>query len=73
VKIGGTIICVVGAFTMSLMQGTNSIPGMDSFPLLGGSKSEDIIDKGRIIGCLYLMAAVLVLSSNVVLQVIINS
>lgn len=68
VKIGGTIICVVGAFTMSLMQGTDSIPGMDSFPLLGDSKSEDIIDKGRIIGCLYLMAAVLVLSSNVVLQ-----
>ncbi|KAJ8754812.1 hypothetical protein K2173_012736 [Erythroxylum novogranatense] len=61
VKLVGTLLCVVGALTMSLMHSTTS--GRLTSPI-----SEMMFDKDKIIGCLYLMAAVIVLSSNVVLQ-----
>ncbi|KAJ6389240.1 hypothetical protein OIU77_027556 [Salix suchowensis] len=66
VKIVGTILCVVGALVMSLMSSTESAKESKS------SKSippGDIgFDTNRIIGCLYLISAVFVLSINVVLQ-----
>lgn len=65
VKIIGTCLCVVGALTMSIMQSTG-VPTKES-PLT--SPSSPVFDKQKIIGCLYLIAAVFVLSSNVVLQV----
>ncbi|XWS61996.1 hypothetical protein CRYUN_Cryun07bG0173000 [Craigia yunnanensis] len=65
VKIAGTFLCVLGALTMSLMQSTVSSKESIMITL----PTDDIIfDKDKIIGCMYLMAAVLVLSSNVVLQ-----
>jgi len=64
VKIIGTLICVVGAVTMSILQGTNQASGLDSTALLG-----HLFNKEKIIGCLYLTLAVFILSSNVVLQV----
>ncbi|XP_038725048.1 WAT1-related protein At5g47470-like isoform X2 [Tripterygium wilfordii] len=59
VKIAGTLLCVVGATTMSLIHSTAS-PGHQHL--------DPVFDRKKIIGCLYLMAAVFVLSSNVVLQ-----
>ncbi|XP_074359192.1 WAT1-related protein At5g47470-like isoform X2 [Apium graveolens] len=69
VKIGGTLLCVIGAVTMSISQSAANPPfeedtGISSpFPF---STSE--FDKEKIVGCIYLMAAVFVLSSMVVLQ-----
>lgn len=65
-KIAGTVLCVLGALTMSLMQSTVSPKGARMIV----SPTDDIVfNKDKIIGCMYLVAAVLVLSSNVVLQV----
>ncbi|XVE57646.1 hypothetical protein DITRI_Ditri04bG0106500 [Diplodiscus trichospermus] len=65
VKIAGTLLCVVGALAMSIMQST--VSSKDARMI--APQTEDVIfDKDKIIGCMYLMAAVLVLSSNVVLQ-----
>lgn len=65
VKIAGTVLCVLGALTMSLMQSTVSPKGARMIV----SPTDDIVfNKDKIIGCMYLVAAVLVLSSNVVLQ-----
>jgi len=64
VKIIGTCLCVVGALIMSIMQSTG-VPTEES-PLT--SPSAPVFDKQKIIGCLYLIAAIFVLSSNVVLQ-----
>ncbi|KAG6792150.1 hypothetical protein POTOM_001293 [Populus tomentosa] len=63
VKIGGTLLCVVGALIMSLMSSTGTAKKLSSNP-----PPADMFDVHKIIGCLYLMAAVFVLSSNVVLQ-----
>ncbi|KAK8658204.1 hypothetical protein V6N13_036416 [Hibiscus sabdariffa] len=57
VKIAGTFLCVLAAITMSLMQS-----------IVSSGDYNGIFNKHKIIGCMYLMAAVLVLSSNVVLQ-----
>ncbi|XP_065858877.1 WAT1-related protein At5g47470 [Euphorbia lathyris] len=59
VKIMGTLLCVAGAITMSLMHSSNRIDQQDK---------DYSFDKQKVIGCLYLVAAVFVLSSNVVLQ-----
>ncbi|XP_039046838.1 WAT1-related protein At5g47470-like [Hibiscus syriacus] len=65
VKIAGTFLCVIGAIIMSVIQSTVSSGDavMDTVVIY-----NDIFNKNKIIGCMYLMAAVLVLSSNVVLQ-----
>ncbi|KAA8522219.1 hypothetical protein F0562_012892 [Nyssa sinensis] len=69
VKIVGTLLCVIGAITMSLMHSTAQNPTAKEAQLSTPSPSTDnIFDKEKIIGCMYLMAAVFVLSSNVVLQ-----
>ena len=60
VKIVGTLLCVVGAVMMSLVHNTPA----KSLKLL-----EAIFNEEKIIGCLYLLAVVFVLSTNVVLQV----
>ncbi|KAL4361126.1 hypothetical protein GQ457_04G039330 [Hibiscus cannabinus] len=65
IKIGGTLLCVLGALTMSLMHSTVSA---GSTRVLSGPTDDAVFDKDKIIGCMYLIAAVLVLSSNVVLQ-----
>ncbi|KAK8584476.1 hypothetical protein V6N13_109871 [Hibiscus sabdariffa] len=65
VKIGGTLLCVLGALTMSLMHSTVS---SGSTSMLSAPADDAVFDKDKIIGCMYLIAAVLVLSSNVVLQ-----
>ncbi|KAL9242785.1 hypothetical protein vseg_016751 [Gypsophila vaccaria] len=74
VKIVGTILCVIGAVTMSIFQGTNT-PAIatattttSTSPVAANSPPYVVIDIQRIAGCLYLMGAVFVLSSNVVLQ-----
>ncbi|KAE8671749.1 WAT1-related protein [Hibiscus syriacus] len=65
VKIAGTFLCVIGAITTSVIQSTVSSGDavMDSVAIY-----NDIFNKNMMIGCMYLMAAVLVLSSIVVLQ-----
>ncbi|CAN1779773.1 WAT1-related protein At5g47470 [Linum perenne] len=66
VKIMGTLLCVVGALTMSLMHSRSSKEASSfiSFP------TDISIDMEKLVGCAYLVAAVLVLSSNVVLQIV---
>eukprot|EP00257_Ricinus_communis_P027430 XP_025014844.1 WAT1-related protein At5g47470 [Ricinus communis] len=64
IKIVGTLLCVLGALTMSLMHSAK--PAKNADPLI--PPVDAIFDKQKMIGCLYLMAAVFVLSSNVVLQ-----
>lgn len=63
VKIIGTLLCVVGAVMMSLLN--NSSPK-------SSKPSEAIFDREKIVGCLYLLVAVFSLSTNVVLQVDLN-
>jgi hypothetical protein len=67
VKIVGTILCVVGALMMSLMSSTES--AKESKSSESTPPGDMSFDKHKINGCLYLIAAVFVLSSNVVLQV----
>lgn len=69
VKIVGTLLCVAGALTMSLIHSTATKEAQMTSSSSSSSPSDSIFDKQKIIGCLYLMAAVLILSSNVVLQV----
>ncbi|KAH9777243.1 WAT1-related protein [Citrus sinensis] len=62
VKILGTLLCVVGAVTMGLMHST--APAQET----SVNTPNIIFDREKIIGCVYLLAAVFVLSSTVVLQ-----
>uniref|UniRef100_A0A2C9WC73 WAT1-related protein n=1 Tax=Manihot esculenta TaxID=3983 RepID=A0A2C9WC73_MANES len=64
VKIVGTLLCVAGALLMSLMH--TSKETKDAHFLV--PSVDFIFDKQKMIGCMYLMGAVFVLSSNVVLQ-----
>ncbi|KAE9459397.1 hypothetical protein C3L33_08688, partial [Rhododendron williamsianum] len=70
VKIVGTLMCVTGAVTMSIMQSTmhDDPTAEDSQLRLSPPATGNVFDIQKIIGCLYLMAAVLALSSNIVLQ-----
>lgn len=73
VKIVGTFLCVIGAITMSVMQSTMHTPIAKQTTDLASpppptSDSDYMFDIDKIIGCIYLMAGVLVLSSNIVLQ-----
>lgn len=73
VKILGTLLCVLGALTMSIMQSI-SAPATKNGPMLqlSSTPSDFIFDKQKIMGCFYLMTAIFILSSNVVLQVTCN-
>ncbi|KAH9615794.1 hypothetical protein KSS87_021795 [Heliosperma pusillum] len=69
VKIVGTLLCVIGAIIMSIFQGSHPSEATIEGGLVAPDPPPyDIADTQQIIGCLYLMAAVFVLSSNVVLQ-----
>jgi hypothetical protein len=69
-KILGTLLCVLGAFTMSIMQSISAPTTEKEAPLPSSSTPSDtLFDVQKIIGCLYLMISVLILSSSVVLQV----
>lgn len=65
VKIVGTLMCVAGALAMSIMHSAGKKE--DKFT---SASSDVVFDKEKIIGCLYLMGAVFVLSSNIVLQAV---
>jgi nitric oxide reductase large subunit len=66
VKIVGTLLCVVGALTMSIMHSTADEAKQAQ---LSSPSPSVAFDTQKIIGCLYLVAAVFILSANVVLQV----
>ncbi|GAB2300859.1 hypothetical protein Dimus_034894 [Dionaea muscipula] len=68
VKIGGTLLCVVGAVTMSVLQSTTIHSTQEEASSLLSPPPENTFDSEKLIGCLYLMAAVFALSSNIVLQ-----
>ncbi|GAB2274174.1 hypothetical protein Dimus_008942 [Dionaea muscipula] len=68
VKIAGTLLCVVGAIMMSILQSTTPKPAIEEASSLLSPPAENTLDSVKIIGCLYLVAAVFVLSSNIVLQ-----
>jgi len=70
VKILGTLLCVLGALTMSIMQSISAPATVKNDTVeLTPPPSAFTFDIQKIIGCLYLVVAVFILSSNVVLQV----
>lgn len=71
VKIVGTLLCVLGALTLSIMQSISAPPKSNKVGTIQ-SPSPPIhvtFDSHKLIGCLYLLVAILILSSNIVLQV----
>lgn len=62
-KILGTLLCVFGALTMSLMHSASIEHSEED------TASVFVFDRDRVVGCTYLLGAVFVLSTNVVLQV----
>ncbi|VVB08257.1 unnamed protein product [Arabis nemorensis] len=61
-KILGTLLCVFGALTMSLMHSASIEHSEED------NASVFVFDRDKIVGCMYLLGAVFVLSTNVVLQ-----
>ncbi|TKY55454.1 WAT1-related protein [Spatholobus suberectus] len=69
VKIIGTLLCVLGALTMSIMQSISTPTSAKEGTIQSSSPPPNVtFDRHKLIGCLYLLAAVLILSSNIVLQ-----
>ncbi|KAI4370009.1 hypothetical protein MLD38_018397 [Melastoma candidum] len=68
VKIMGTLLCMAGAIMMGLMHSASAVDGNVTFSSLSSSALGTTFDRDKIIGCLYLIAAVICLSSNAVLQ-----
>ncbi|CAM8878033.1 unnamed protein product [Rhodiola kirilowii] len=69
VKLLGTFLCVLGALLMSIMHSTKQKHAHQSSSESAPQPQPDsIFDMDQIIGCLYLLAAVVTLSSNIVLQ-----
>ncbi|WVZ09803.1 hypothetical protein V8G54_014333 [Vigna mungo] len=69
VKIVGTVLCVLGALTMSIMQSiSTAAPEQNSTLPLSKTPSGFVFNTQKMIGCFYLVVAVVILSSNVVLQ-----
>ncbi|CAH2078862.1 unnamed protein product [Thlaspi arvense] len=68
VKMGGTVLCVMGAFIMSFMHSTTSTPTSSSVKALPIVSDHVVLDKDKIIGCIYLFLSICCLSSNIVLQ-----
>ncbi|XP_038906245.1 WAT1-related protein At5g47470 [Benincasa hispida] len=68
IKILGTFLCVIGAFTMSIMHSASSdAAAKDNIPRQS-PPSEQVFNEQKILGCVYLFSAIIVLSSIVVLQ-----
>ncbi|KAF8380506.1 hypothetical protein HHK36_027993 [Tetracentron sinense] len=71
VKIVGTLVCIIGAVTMSFMQGPAASHTLATAPTTSAvapPAPELSFDKNKIIGCMYLMAAVFVQACTIVLQ-----
>ncbi|XP_027362609.1 WAT1-related protein At5g47470-like [Abrus precatorius] len=69
VKILGTLLCVLGALTMSVMQSLSApATKKDATVQLSRTPSGFTFDIHKIMGCVYLMVSVLILSSSVVMQ-----
>lgn len=70
-KILGTLLCVLGALTMSIMQSISAPATKKEATLLQSSSTPSnlLFDMKKIIGCIYLIISVLILSSSIVLQV----
>ncbi|PON40661.1 Plant-drug/metabolite exporter [Parasponia andersonii] len=72
VKIAGTLLCVAGALIMSIMhsakEAAKETSSVGSSTVVPPELANVLLDKNKIMGCLYLMAAVFVLSTNVVMQ-----
>ncbi|XP_058778199.1 WAT1-related protein At5g47470-like isoform X1 [Vicia villosa] len=69
-KILGTLLCVLGALTMSIMQSISAPATKKEATLLQSSSTPTnlLFDMKKIIGCIYLIISVLILSSSIVLQ-----
>ena len=67
VKMGGTVLCVMGALIMSLMHSTKATSSsLKALPIV----PDDVaLDKEKILGCLCLFLSICCLSSSLVLQV----
>jgi hypothetical protein len=63
-KILGTLLCLGGAITMSILQSPTAPPGRRP-PDLAAAKSH----QDWVIGCVCLLGAVLMLSGTIILQV----
>ncbi|XP_058085367.1 WAT1-related protein At5g47470-like isoform X2 [Magnolia sinica] len=59
-KITGTLVCLAGALSISFLQG----PSISSAP----AAHHEATEKNRIMGCMYLLAAVVAVSCTMVLQ-----
>lgn len=70
-KVAGTLLCMLGAILMSVMQSAASVQSAREgiVKLLQSSSTDGLLDKDTMTGCVYLIAAVVVLSSQAVLQV----
>lgn len=71
VKIMGTMLCVVGAFAMSIMQSMSTNAAKEDATLvhyISDPTAGDVFDKQKILGCIYLLLAISLLSSSLVLQ-----
>lgn len=68
VKILGTVLCVIGALTMSLMHSTVNEEKEVSY-ISVSDDPKTVFDSEKIIGSMYLFSAVFILACNVCLQV----
>ncbi|RDX87140.1 WAT1-related protein, partial [Mucuna pruriens] len=69
VKIVGTFLCVLGALTMSIMQSLSTSTSSKEGKIQLPSPPPNVtFDRHKLIGCLYLLASIVILSSNIVLQ-----
>jgi len=71
VKIVGTLLCVLGALTLSIMQSLSVPPNSSKVGTIQSPSPPPNVtfDRQKLIGCLYLLVAILILSTNIVLQV----
>ncbi|KAL0659203.1 hypothetical protein Bca4012_079788 [Brassica carinata] len=66
VKMGGTVLCVMGAFIMSLMHSTTATSSsVKALPIV---PDDVVFDKEKILGCICLLLSICCLSSSIVLQ-----
>ncbi|ESW27657.1 hypothetical protein PHAVU_003G221100 [Phaseolus vulgaris] len=70
VKIVGTLLCVLGALTLSIMQSLSVPPNSSKVGTIQSPSPPPNVtfDRQKLIGCLYLLVAILILSTNIVLQ-----
>uniref|UniRef100_A0A1D1Z3Y7 WAT1-related protein n=1 Tax=Anthurium amnicola TaxID=1678845 RepID=A0A1D1Z3Y7_9ARAE len=66
-KIGGTVLCLTGAMAMSLLHSPPATSPTKLSSFVGGS-SPATADGDWILGCIYLLSAVFILSCSMVLQ-----